>query len=122
MSLGATKAKNRVLDAMKNNRAISESDIDKASKLNYSQLFDASTNKIYFSLLEGIILENLSLFSNIFESFDERTIKKNLTAINLARRCPDHSFTEDAENWSWDNFKRFREGMDWLENILKAFE
>lgn len=122
MTLGANKAKQRVLNAMQNNHAISPADCNKANNMTYSQLFDASTNKIYFSLLEGIILENLPIFSYVFESFDESIIKKNLTTINLSRRCPDHSYTEDAENWSWEKFQKFRDAMTWLESILKSFE
>ena len=122
MQYGTSKAKQLVITAMTNNTAISERDVIKANEYTYPQLFDASINKMYFSLLRGIILENLNGFSNIFENCQEEVIKHHLLVINKARRCPDHSFTESSENWSWGNFAEFRESISWLESILKEFE
>ena len=122
MQYGTSKARELVITAMKSNSAISQRDIDKANKYTYPQLFDASVNKMYFSLLCGIILENLKSFSNIFENCQEKIIKHHLSVINKARRCSDHSFTEKSENWSWKNFTEFRESISWLESILKEFE
>lgn len=119
---GTASAKALIISAMKENQAISSVDIEKANNLNYSQLFDASMNKMYFSLLMGIILQNFADFKNVFELCDEETIRSNLSVINIARRCPDHSFTQDSQNWSWDKFCKFRIGITWLEKILKEYE
>ena len=121
-SKGATKAKDAVLLAMENNRAIDDYALDKARTLSYSQLFDPSTNKMYFSCLMGIVLDNLPVFENVFESWDSDVIRKHLSTINYSRRCPDHSYTEDAENWSWSDFESFRASISWLEQILKDYE
>lgn len=121
-ALGMQKATQKVLAAMHGSDAIRDSDIRKAEKLEYNQLFDTSQNKMYFSLLETIILDNIGVFSNVFDGQPESTIRKNLTIINKARRCPHHSYTEDAVNWSWDDFAEFREAITWLEIILKDFD
>ncbi len=122
MVKGKTKAKAVVLNAMRAHFAISQKDLDKADTLSYQQLFDPSQNKMYFSLLKMIILDNLSVFENVFEGQDNATIQKHMDAINSARRCPDHSYTEKSENWSWNNFLEFREGITWLEHILVQYE
>ncbi len=119
---GTQKAKDAVITSMSSNRAISDSDLSRAQTLSYVQLFDPSMNKMYFSLLMGIILDNITVFENVFEASDETTIRKNLSVINSARRCPDHSFTENSENWSWDDFEKFRASISWLENILSNYE
>ena len=77
---------------------------------------------MYFSLLKLIILDNLAVFENIFEGQDEAVIKQHFDAINYARRCPDHSYTEKSVNWTWDNFVEFREGITWLENIISEYQ
>ena len=46
-------------------------------------------------------------------------IRDNLNTINILRRCPDHSFTEDAENWTWDDFLKFRESITWLDTAIR---
>lgn len=119
---GKTKAKDAVLNAMRSHNAISQWDVDKAEKMNYPDLFDPSQNKMYFSLLKLIILDNLSVFENVFDGQDETVIRKHFDAINYARRCPDHSYTETSANWSWENFSAFREGMTWLENIISEYQ
>lgn len=121
-SVGLRKATDAVLDAMNINNAIDSYALRKAESLSYSQLFDPSMNKIYFSCLMGIILDNLQVFVNVFEPWDGDTIRAHLTTINNSRRCPDHSYTEDSEQWSWDDFLRFRESISWLERILKNYE
>lgn len=121
-SVGLRKATDAVLDAMNFNNAIDSYALRKAESLSCSQLFDPSMNKIYFSCLMGIILDNLQVFVNVFEPWDGDTIRAHLTTINNSRRCPDHSYTEDSEQWSWDDFLRFRESISWLEGILKNYE
>lgn len=119
---GKTKAKDIVLNAMCSLQSISSNDVDKAKTLTYQQLFDPSQNKIYFYLLEQIIIDNLNVFENIFETRDKALIRKKLNAINYARRCPDHSYTEKSANWSWDKFVEFREGISWLEGIISEYQ
>lgn len=121
-SLGATKAKEAVITAMQYNTAISVSDIKRAEGLSYPKLFDPSLNKMYFALLTDIITSNITVFRNVFESCDEGDIQKNLIIINKSRRCPDHSYTEDSEKWSWENFEQFRTAISWLEDVLKDFD
>ena len=130
INYGTNRAKQAVLDAMNYNPAITPADTAAASQMDYAELFDASTNKMYFSLLKTIIENNLSAFSNIFDlpsmqpqqDVAVRSVSRKLSAINRARRCPDHSYEENAKNWSWDNFVDFRESMSWLESILNNFE
>lgn len=119
---GKTKAKDAVLNAMRSHNAISQRDVDKAETMAYPDLFDPSQNKMYFSLLKLIILDNLLVFENVFDGQDEVVIKNHFDAINYARRCPDHSYTETSVNWSWENFSAFREGMTWLENIISEYQ
>ncbi len=119
---GTTQAKADVISAMSKNKAINVKDIEQAKQLTYAELFDASVNKMYFSLLETIILDNTLVFANVFEGYPQSKIRENLSIINLSRRCPDHSFTEDAKNWSWQMFEQFRASIIWLENILKKYE
>lgn len=119
---GETKAKAAVISSMQNHPAINASDINRASEFSYSQLFDTSVNKMYFSLLTKIIDDNMALFTNIFEGNASKDITDHLKGINSARRCPDHSYSEDAERWSWNDFIKFRQSISWLESILKNFE
>lgn len=119
---GETKAKEAVIATMKTHNSITKRDVDKADTLTYKQLFDPSLNKMYFSLLKMIILNNLSAFTNVFESQTKIEIQNNLDKINLARRCPDHAFTEQSENWTWQNFIEFRDGITWLETIISSYE
>jgi hypothetical protein len=94
----------------------------KAEELEYKSLFDTSQNTLYFSLLSDIVVDNYNDFSNAFDNQDVVAVRKHLKTINFARRCADHSFTEDAGNWSWEKFEQFRESASWLENILEAYE
>lgn len=119
---GTTKAKALVISSMKNNKAIQPLDIEKAKSLTYSQLFDTSINKMYFSVLTQIITDNFSFFQNVFDNNSLDTVRGHLREINYARRCPDHSYEKDAELWSWENFSSFRESISWLESILKGYE
>lgn len=119
---GKTKAKDVVLNAMRAHPSISSRDVKKAETLTYQELFDPSQNNMYFSLLKIIILDNLNVFENIFEGQNDALIKKNLDAINYARRCPDHSYTEKSANWSWANFVEFREGISWLESVISEYQ
>lgn len=120
--LGRTNACDRVISAMEKNPTIQSWDIEKARDLSYVQLFDTSVNKMYFSTLKQIIVDNYDLFCLVFEDADIQTVQKHLNIINISRRCPDHSYTEDAENWSWNDFLQFRESMGWLESILLNYE
>lgn len=119
---GSKQASIDVIDAMSKNRAIQPKDVERAKQLKYAELFDTSVNKMYFSLLKNIILDNISVFTYVFEGYSEAIIRDNLSVINNSRRCPDHSYTEDAKNWSWEMFKEFRESMTWLEEILKDYD
>lgn len=120
--LGAQQAKQKVLTAMMGSNAITQKDISKAQGLEYKQLFDTSQNKMYFHLLGLIVLGNYSLFANVFENQPEAVVEKKLRIINNARRCPDHSYTENAQNWSWEHFLEFREAITWLESFLENYE
>lgn len=116
---GATGAKRIVIDSMASHKAISPIDITKAQELTYNQLFDPSINKIYFSVLIKIIIDNYDVFKNLFDQTQEFT-KKHLDIINTARRVPDHSYTTTSEKWSIENFYKFREAMSWLETITNS--
>ena len=107
---------------MRAHPSISSRDVKKAETLTYQELFDPSQNNMYFSLLKIIILDNLNVFENIFEGQNDALIKKNLDAINYARRCPDHSYTEKSANWSWAKFVEFREGISWLESVISEYQ
>ena len=65
---GVDIAKNKVIQAMQHNVAINQGDIQRAQGYSYSQLFDPSMNKIYFSLLKEVIANNFLCFINIFGS------------------------------------------------------
>ena len=119
---GKSKAKEIVLSSMRKHLAINDLGIKKAELLSYQDLFDPSQNNMYFSLLIIIIIDNIDIFENVFEGSNEETIKKQLYAINYARRCPDHSFTEKSVNWSWSNFEEFRTGITWLENVISEYQ
>lgn len=119
---GEKKAKNLVIKAMMDNNAINGSDVVRAESLNYVQLFDPSLNKIYFSLLKRIITNNINCFSNIEAFQDIEAVKQNLETINQSRRCPDHSYTENSQNWSWEKFLAFRNSIKWLEDALALFD
>ena len=121
-SFGAQTAKERVLETMSMNRSISDRDYEKAERLSFKQLFDTSVNKMYVSILMGIILDNFDVFSKMFEPAGQNDVRQNLTVINSSRRCPDHSYDKDAENWSYDDFLQFRSAMNWLEEILADYE
>lgn len=121
-SVGVSKAKDLVLEAMDSHTGISTSDLGRAVGLSYNQLFDTSVNNMYFSVLKIIILNNVQVFQNVFEQSAEDEIRFKLTTINNARKVPDHSFTENAENWSWKRFLQFRDSITWLENVLIDYE
>lgn len=120
-SIAGKKAKDIVLNAMKKHPA-TQNDVACAQSLTYDQLFDASINKMYFSLLQTIVINNLPYFTNVFEDCSPRDIDRHLQVINYSRRCPDHSFTADAEKWSWQKFLDFRESISWLEGVLDQYE
>ncbi len=122
MNFGLQRAKQLVISAMNGYNSITSSDIRKAEQLDYNQLFDTSENKMYFGLLQVIILNNINAFSNIFEDQDDSIIRKHLGVINFSRRCPDHSFTEDSVNWSEEKFISFRQSISWLESFLKNYD
>ena len=118
---GNEKAKEIIINAMERHKAISFTDINKARGYTLLQLFDPSVNKIYFSLLSEIILSNFENFENVFSSECTDKVRNNLAIINRARRVSDHSYTDQSENWSYEDFIRFREAMSWLEHILKDY-
>ncbi|MBR0425672.1 MAG: hypothetical protein IJK01_06080 [Clostridia bacterium] len=120
--MGISRAKDAVIVSMSSNFAISDSDLNKARKLTYAQLFDPSINKMYLTCLCGIVLDNFQLFQNIFEGTAEQEVRGHFKKINDARRCADHAFTETAERWSEKDFYEYRNSMAWLETILKQYE
>ena len=120
--LGKAEACNQVIAAMEKNPTIFPREIEKARSLSYSQLFDTSVNKMYFSTLKQLIMDNFKIFDFVFEDVDIQTVERHLDTINKSRRCPDHSYPENAQNWSWDDFIHFRESMGWLESILSDYE
>lgn len=116
--VGATNAKNIIIKAMEEHKAINEKDVNLAKTLTYSQLFDPSINKMYFSLLSKIIVDNYAYFNKIF-NVNINTIKQHCEIINKSRRAPDHSYTEKSENWSYSDFESFRKSIEWIETILE---
>ena len=122
-AMGMSKAKETVINSMSNHDNISDKDILRAQSLTYTQLFDPSVNTVFFlSVLKDIILEHFLLFQNTFEGATENQVRKVLSIINNARRCPSHSYPQDAANWTEKDFYDFREAMEWLEPILKQYE
>lgn len=106
---------------MTQNGANNSSQINTAQKLEYKQLFDTTCNAMYFSTLSKIILKNYSLFENIFGCISNEA-EKHLSILNKARRLPGHHPSDDAEGWTWNDFKNFRSSMTWLEDILAQIE
>ena len=120
-NMGKSQAKSKVIDAMRIHSAISSFDLEKAKGLDYAQLFDPSINKIYFSVLQRIIEDNIAVFENVFEDSSQSEISNYLRTLNESRRCADHPYDKESKNWNYSNFERFREAMTWLENILKEY-
>lgn len=119
---GMAKAKEIVIKAMAMNKAISQNDLLKAEGMNIAELFDPSINKVYLSLLEMIIKNNYGAFSMVFESVTLPQLETKLDEINVARRCPSHSYDDSSSNWSWSDFLAFRQDMTWLEKVLEKFD
>ena len=111
-----------VIDAMQNYSAISEKTVRRAEALDYNKLFDPSVNSMYFPLLKNLIVDNYSFFTNVFEKDTFESVKEHLEAINSGRKCADHGYTDESENWSWTQFEAFRESMSWLERIISDYE
>lgn len=119
---GSRRAKETVINAMKNNSA-SAFFADDAGELDYPKLFDPSINKgLYFSVLKDIVCDNYRLFSNVFEGSNVDTVKKHLKVVNEARRAPAHSYNDQSENWTDEQFQEFRISMSWLESYLSNYE
>lgn len=118
---GGNEAKEIVLKAMGCNPIISEKNMQRAKNYSLNQLFDPSVNTIYLSVLSRIILDNLDVFNNIFIDTKQIDIQNHFDIINKARRVPDHSYTDDSINWTYENFLQFRNSISWLENILKEY-
>jgi len=116
--LGKTRAKQAVLAAMERTGADANAQA-KAVYLEYEELFDSSMNNIYFKCLQSIIVTHFDVFKNIFDGCTSQMVDKHFTVLNLSRRCPAHAYDEGAENWHWENFKKFRESMTWLEGYLR---
>ena len=117
--IGEKEAKETVIRNMEKNN-VSNRIIKEAMQLPIKKLFDPSLNQgLYFNVLKDIILENYDLF-NVMPGFeDEITLKENLETINISRRVPSHSYTEDSENWNKEKFHKFRKSMTWLEEVLE---
>ncbi len=120
--MGVNKAKETVLNVMREHNAIQSYDITKASSLQYNELFDPSVNKIYFSVLSKIVINNFTLFSNIFEGTSMSELQADFDIINKARRVPDHSYTESSQNWTQNDFLQFRASISKIEEKLKDYE
>lgn len=121
-ALGSTNAKDIFLKAMKDNRAVSDSMLDKAGKMTYRQLYDPTMNGgCFFTVLISTIEQNYSLFINIFEVDSDITITR-LRKLNRARQLSAHSAPENAENWSKRDFEEFREAITWLESVLGNYD
>lgn len=118
---GVNAAKNKVIQSMQHNKAINQQDVMRAQGYSYSQLFDPSLNRVYFSLLLEVINDNFSCFTNIFANYSREVVEKHLRVINKARRCPDHSYTKNTERWEEKDFEKFRVSISWLEDILKDY-
>ena len=119
---GINKAKELVLKVMTEHSAIQSYDLTKANLLSYNELFDPSVNKIYFSVLSRIIVDNFDLFANIFENTSKDELRNDFDIINKARRVPDHSYTESSQNWTQSDFLQFRHSISKIEELLKNYE
>lgn len=120
---GTQKGKRIIIEAMKNNKAVNEEQIKKADELEYAKLFDPSINTgLYFSVLRDIICGNYNLFINVFGGEEVNCVRCNLSEINKARRAPSHSYEDESENWSEEEFALFRKSMSWLEGFLREFD
>lgn len=121
--MGPTKAKEIVLQAMRDNKSVSDyKDVPKAEAMPFAKLFDTSKNNLPLTCLISIVLDNYTMFQNVFDGCAEQDVRTKLSIINNSRRCPSHAYDDDAEGWSWDIFVAFREAISWLENILKNYE
>ena len=116
--MGEKQAISVVLQTMKTHSAINSVDLTNAQNMTLAQLFDPSINKMYFSLLSKIIIDNFYLFSKIFDGASTTVVQKYFNDINKARRVPDHSYTELSEGWTENDFYCFRDAISWLEQIL----
>lgn len=115
---GNSEARQIVLRAMEGHKAIADRDLDKAQTYTLNQLFDPSVNKVYLSVLMKIILDNYPLFKNVFAESSVSEVTKHFSILNVARRVPDHSYTDESRNWNREKFLEFRISMSWLEDIL----
>lgn len=120
-NFGKAKACQVVIDTMKNAGNISKKDIQSAEKMSIKDLFDTSINKMYFSVLTKIISDNYSLFSNVFGN-DKNAFDSKSKILNQARRCPSHSFPDDAKGWSQEQFLEFRNSATFFEDCLKDYQ
>lgn len=118
--LGKTRAKQVVLSAMENTGA-GEYSVRRAVDMEYEELFDSSINNIYFKCLQNIIVNHFDVFRNIFDGCTSQDLDRRLTILNRSRRCPAHAYDEGAENWTLEDFKKYRESMSWLERYLSEF-
>ena len=121
--MDATSAKNTVIEAMKKfvGKSISQNDINNAKSLKYIQLFDTSVNKLFLPILSEVIVSNFNSFANIFHDIDSSSLNHILSIINRARRAAYHSFTDKSENWSEDDFYKFREKISFLEKLTEDY-
>lgn len=121
MSMGITRAKEVVLQAMSFNLAAKKY-VERAQELDYIELFDPSVNSgMYFSVLKTIIYYNYDYFGNIFENEDKEDVNYHLKIINDSRKAPAHTYENTSVNWTDDEFRKFRKSMAWLEKKLKPF-
>ena len=98
--------------------------MSKAEKLDYGKLFDPTLNQgLTFGLLRNIIENNYEgPFENVFGGEPQKKVVDCLKVINSARRASAHSYDDESENWTEEDFLEFREAMSWLETCLKEYE
>lgn len=116
--------KQAVLKAMAAHPKVTQSQLEKAKKLEYKDLFDTTVNRAcYFMVLALIIEQNYdSVFTAIFDQDKDSVIDTLKGRFNRYRQIPAHPIDDDAKNWSNEEFEQFRKDMIWLENVLNENE
>lgn len=116
--------KQAILDAMAALPSVTESQKSIAKGLKYKDLFDPTVNHgCYFLVLVYAIEQNYNTaFLAIFGPDKGAVISRLKNRFNKYRQIPAHPIDEDAKNWNDEEFKKFREDMNWLEDILSDNE
>lgn len=113
-----------ILDAMAAHPAVTEIQMRTAEDLEYKDLFDPTVNHgCYFLVMVLAIEQNYdAVFSAIFDIEKNVLIDILKGRFNRYRQIPAHPIDEDAKNWDDEQFKQFREDMNWLEGVLSDNE